>query len=464
MYGSGQFGGSMGYGGNDQQQQQQMTMMPPAYARSPFANGKAGMHHGGGGQVMVSSRIVSDGECAVFCHDGRTGSASEYTVRQMIGSDGTVFVEHLPGYHIVYVANSESVEQAVHDSGLGQQPRPSSKTKAAAQQGAGAARDRAVKPSNAFIMYRNHKIAEMRQINAEINQTDISREAGRWWKAESEDVKEVFRARYREEKQLYDLKKGKRGRADSLAFNGESESELTDHGASKRSRADNLGLGTGARPVAKPRSRTMPTDMFGSSPVARGTGDLRKQMAARLGSNGFFDSGAAQSPYDSSSPLLMPTLLPPAFMHAGELPPATLGGYGHGDAQGLSPPEYDTMAHSFVSAGIAAGIAAAAASVPATDDLAAAAAAATAGFYAASAPSDAEPAMLAPWGSSVGDLIDHQSEQFHQDHHSYDQQESLADQSNHHHLQPALLSHSSASPPLVAADSSEAAAVAVSAP
>ncbi|KAJ2421297.1 hypothetical protein GGF41_003923 [Coemansia sp. RSA 2531] len=286
-------------------------------------------------------------------------------------------------------------------------------------------------------MYRNHKIAQMRKENPEINQTDISREAAKWWHKESDEVKEVFKAKYREEKQVYDLKKCKRGRADSTAH--DSESEAADNlstPSSKRSRNDSLGLGSSAqRLTAKPRSRTMPNDMFGGSNARTSiVTDLRKQLAARSGA-AFFD--ATQSPYDAHGmshhaypdftsgaevaqmPSLMhhqqmniapmvsysPAAMPADYSHDYALPPVAdyalppVSDYA-GDMTHISQPEYSHMAHSFVNAGLAGGMHMGAVEEQqqqqsADDVTAAAAAAAAADFYAAAADSIAAAAAAA---------------------------------------------------------------------
>ncbi|KAJ2251893.1 Chaperone protein dnaJ [Coemansia sp. RSA 455] len=336
------------------------------------------------GAQIVSSRIANDSDCGIFCHDGQSGSTTEFHVRQTISNDGAVFVEHIPGYHVVYVAVGESIDQAIHDSRL-TAPVHRPVSKAASRASTAVQRDRPLKPCNAFIMYRNHKIAQMRKENPEINQTDISREAAKWWHKESDEVKEVFKAKYREEKQVYDLKKCKRGRADSTAH--DSESEAADNlstPSSKRSRNDSLGLGQSAqRLTAKPRSRTMPNDMFGGSNARTSiVTDLRKQLAARSGA-AFFD--ATQSPYDAHGmshhaypdftsgaevaqmPSLMhhqqmniapmvsysPAAMPADYSHDYALPPVAdyalppVSDYA-GDMTHISQPEYSHMTHSFV--------------------------------------------------------------------------------------------------------------------
>ncbi|KAJ2755209.1 hypothetical protein GGI19_001833 [Coemansia pectinata] len=436
MYGNGQFSNSsmnpMGYPAQMMATNEQMPPMPPPYARSPYssASAKAGPMPG---TQIVSSRIANDSDCGIFCHDGQSGSTTEFHVRQTISNDGAVFVEHIPGYHVVYVAVGESLDQAIHDSRL-TAPAHRPVSKAASRASTAVQRDRPLKPCNAFIMYRNHKITQMRKENPEINQTDISREAAKRWRIESDEVKEVFKARYREEKQVYDLKKCKRGRADSAAH--DSESEAADNlstPSSKRSRNDSLGLGSSAqRLTAKPRSRTMPNDMYvGSNARNSIVTDLRKQLAARSGAT-FFD--AAQSPYDTHGmshhsypdftsaaevaqmPSLMhhqpmniaplvsysPATMPADYTHDYALPPVAdyalppVSDYAN-DMNPISQPEYSHMTHSFVNAGLAAGIhmGAAEEQQQSADDVTAAAAAAAADFYAAAADSIAAAAVAA---------------------------------------------------------------------
>ncbi|KAJ2488363.1 hypothetical protein IWW37_004863 [Coemansia sp. RSA 2050] len=461
MYGGGQFNNSsmnpMGYPAQ-MMTNEQMPPMPPQYARSPFSSASTKAAPVPGAQI-VSSRIANDSDCGIFCHSGQTGSAAEFHVRQTIGSDGTVFVEHIPGYHVVYVAVGESLDQAVHESRLAA-PAHRSASKAASRASAAASqRDRPLKPCNPFIMYRNHKITQMRKENPEINQTDISREAAKWWHNESDEVKELFRAKYREEKQVYDLKKCKRGRADSTAH--DSESEAADHlstPSSKRSRNDSLGLGSSAQRVtAKPRSRTMPNDMFGAS-SARGSivTDLRKQLAARSGA-AFFD--ATQSPYDahgmghhgypdfvgssgeaSQMPSLMhhqqmhiaplvsysPAAMPADYTHDYGMPPVgdynlpPVADYG-ADMSHVSQPEYSHMTHSLVNAGLGgAGIHMSAVEEQqqqqqGADDVTAAAAAAAADFYAAAADSIAAAAAAAAAAANSSSSVDQVGSEQYQD-------------------------------------------------
>ncbi|KAJ1729511.1 hypothetical protein LPJ72_004940 [Coemansia sp. Benny D160-2] len=252
------------------------------------------------GNTTHSTRVVNESESGIFYHDTRTNTLAEHAARQMVTSDGAVFIEHIAGYSVVFVPNAIPIAGAIGDLAAALQPAASQHHRAHRAGSAEAAKRRVhvTKPSNAFIMYRNFKIREMRVQNPAINQTDISREAGKWWKEESEDVKEMFRAKYREEKQAYDVLKSKRvrGNTDARQRNGSEDNDNGAYdddgaaygqqgGAAKRRKLSAAGLGlAGSRAGPKPRSRTMPTNAFGASSVARlsvDTADLRKHLAAK---------------------------------------------------------------------------------------------------------------------------------------------------------------------------------------
>ncbi|KAJ2805110.1 slightly ste11-like protein [Coemansia helicoidea] len=360
----------------------------------------------------ISARIPGDHGSAVYCHDRNNGGFMEQPVRQMVMSDGSVFVEHIPGYNIVYVSNHAPVHQVLGEmcapqrAGAGNAAGSNGNSKSShANQTPRAPRERMAKPSNAFIMYRNYKIEEMRRLQPEINQIDISRKAGDMWKTESEDVKEQFRAKYRAEKQAYDLKKntGKRGRGDSVLGLDDDDTQticsgdgLSTPGSSKKRKNSNpgpgLGLGLGGGSGPKPRSRTMPSSAFSSSDARSNIfADLRKQVAARSGA-AFLESSPFDSPHMhqayadmASSGSMANSPIPSimggaAYMHGDMpalslsavqgLPPTGMSAAEHEaiyashhadlsagvDPAALGTPDQTDLTNSFVNAGIAAGI------------------------------------------------------------------------------------------------------------
>ncbi|KAJ2616856.1 hypothetical protein H4S08_000598 [Coemansia sp. RSA 1365] len=400
MYPSNQFGGnpmttSMGYSTPNGTQQlmgtpsdpQQLPMMSQ-YGQSPFQAKASPAAH----PQNFSSRIPGDHESAIYCHDARSGGVTEHPVRQMVMGDGSVFVEHIPGYSLVYVPNNGPIDQVLGD--MCSVPRSGMNTGKTGNN-TRAPRERTGKPSNSFIMYRNFKIKEMREKDPAVNQIDISRMAGSLWKNESEEVKEQFRAKYREEKQRYDMKKTiKRGRSDTIGTIGSDDGLETDFservstpGKRRKNDKGGLGLGLGGTGTTKPRSRTMPVDAFNSSNArANIFSDLRKQVAARSGA-AFLDSSPFESPQlrqayaemsastNAHSPI--PSMMNGASYMNSDLPPLNLGSvsaFSNGmsvsdheaalyassqtgvDPASLAPSVQEDLTSSLVNAGFAAGI------------------------------------------------------------------------------------------------------------
>ncbi|KAJ1643520.1 hypothetical protein LPJ64_004718 [Coemansia asiatica] len=305
MYANQAFGGnqmsSMGYAGSimgaPTGAEQQMAMFG-AYGNTGHMAKSMPSQPAAPGTQTFSSQVLSDSSSFVYCFDEASGTHSEHNVRQMVASDMSVFIEHMPGYHLVFIPVGCNVNMATREMMGGHSFSMAGNSHGGSRKGsngkgngakAHAVVEKTSKPSNAFIMYRNHKIEELRQQMPDINQIEISREAGKWWRAESDEVKKHFQDKYREEKLAYDLKKSKRSRADSSAglsddLTADGETMAPKKKKSKTSRNSNsfsLGLSSGSG-GAKPRSQTMPSNMFNSSNARLGImTDLRKQMAAR---------------------------------------------------------------------------------------------------------------------------------------------------------------------------------------
>ncbi|KAJ2453299.1 hypothetical protein EV183_002356 [Coemansia sp. RSA 2336] len=186
-------------------------------------------------QLPCSSRIGSaNSPCCIYRHDDMVNSTAEHHAQQLCTADGRLFIEHIPNHSIVYIPLSSSIDQVLgglrkpraqtkasqqaHKSTHSQQvqaqqvPQPPQQQQQAQQQQQQAQqprkhKEKSAKPINAFIKYRSYKIAELKRLHPEVSQTDISRLAGEYWKAESEEVKNQFRYQYREEKKVYDMKK-----------------------------------------------------------------------------------------------------------------------------------------------------------------------------------------------------------------------------------------------------------------
>ncbi|KAJ2651693.1 hypothetical protein IWW40_001593 [Coemansia sp. RSA 1250] len=156
---------------------QQLSMIQQ-YVQTPMFNKSspapaASMAH--------STRITGDANSVVYYHDGQNNQLNEHSVRQMITADGTVFVEHIPGYSLVYVPNNRPAEQIL---GMDTNTRASN---GSSSKGHGnstvsrAVRNHKPKIKNAFILYRSFKYKELRKKHPEMNQTDISRLVGKLW-------------------------------------------------------------------------------------------------------------------------------------------------------------------------------------------------------------------------------------------------------------------------------------------
>ncbi|KAJ2632771.1 hypothetical protein H4R22_001003 [Coemansia sp. RSA 1290] len=210
-------------------------------------------------QLPCSSRIGSaNSPCCIYRHDDMVNSTTEHHAQQLCTADGRLFIEHIPNHSIVYIPLSSSIDQVLcdlrkpraqtkasqqaHKSNHSQQvqaqrvsqpPQQQQQQQQAQQvQQPRKHKEKSAKPINAFIKYRSYKIAELKRLHPEVSQTDISRLAGEYWKAESEEVKNQFRYQYREEKKVYDMKKAinasnaKRPRDSSSDTVSESDTKL----------------------------------------------------------------------------------------------------------------------------------------------------------------------------------------------------------------------------------------------
>ncbi|KAJ2351304.1 hypothetical protein GGF43_004071, partial [Coemansia sp. RSA 2618] len=119
MYPTGQFGSSpmaslggystaagtpglMGAAGDQQLAMMQQYAHTPAFSKPSPAPAAS---------MTCSTRIIGDQNSAVYYHDGMNDTLNEHNVRQMITADGSVFVEHITGYSLVYVPNNRPIDQ-----------------------------------------------------------------------------------------------------------------------------------------------------------------------------------------------------------------------------------------------------------------------------------------------------------------------------------------------------------------
>ncbi|KAJ1787965.1 hypothetical protein GGH19_002687 [Coemansia sp. RSA 1807] len=233
-------------------------------------------------------------------------------VRQFHAADGAKFIEHVPGHCLVFIPNNTSIDFLLRELRKVKQPKQRAKPK-----------EKSGKPTNAFIKYRNHKIAEFKANNPEISQTEISRMAGEWWKNESDEVKMFYTHQYREEKRIYDMNKAKRARTESEAG---SDTETTSsspglgmlHSQTSGSQINpmNYGFGMGLDGgqlgfnPGRRRSQTMPSGAFSSSGAKRRISqEMRKHLAYKSG-NAYMAASAESDLLADNSGLSLPQYPP----------------------------------------------------------------------------------------------------------------------------------------------------------
>ncbi|KAJ2851335.1 hypothetical protein IWW36_001232 [Coemansia brasiliensis] len=210
---------------------------------------------------------------------------AEKEVRQFHSNDGTAFIEHVPGHCLVFIPNHLSIEYLSREVRKLRKPKPRVKTK-----------EKSGKPTNAFIKYRNDKIAEFKAKNPEISQTEISRMAGEWWKNEPEDTKSAYQQLYQEEKRIYDMNKNKRARTESEVGSDCDARSDTASIASMHSQLPvaqlanpmsfGFNLGLNGQPAdfntGRRRSHTLPLNGFSRSGAKRRISqELRKHLASK---------------------------------------------------------------------------------------------------------------------------------------------------------------------------------------
>ncbi|KAJ2278061.1 Chaperone protein dnaJ, partial [Coemansia sp. RSA 370] len=182
------------------------------------------------------SRIISDQNSIIYYHNDQDGSFNEHNVRQMVTADGTVFVEHITGYNLVYVPNNRPIQQILGSVGLHKNGHSLHGTlgKTISKKNSRMSREHSAKPSNKFIMYRSFKSKELRESNPDISQTEISCMTASLWKNESDEVKKKFQNEYLKLKQEYDLKENMMHEAERALSIAQRKWQSGDHAGGLR--------------------------------------------------------------------------------------------------------------------------------------------------------------------------------------------------------------------------------------
>lgn len=189
------------------------------FIRCPPQLGIPPMVGGGGGPQLFNflpcgSTIASTNThpCNITRFDPHLSTYQEQPSQQIFTADNRLFIEHTPNHSILFIPNDHSLDKVLQ--GLLAQAKASAATvttttkkHVAKASTTKTPREKSNKPINAFIKYRSYKIAELKKQYPDVSQTEISRLAGECWKTESEEIKNQFRVRYKEEKRQYDLNK-----------------------------------------------------------------------------------------------------------------------------------------------------------------------------------------------------------------------------------------------------------------
>ncbi|PVU97923.1 hypothetical protein BB561_000173 [Smittium simulii] len=106
------------------------------------------------------------------------------TPKEHINSDGTAFVEKIPGHYVMFIPN-----EIKRDFIIDQISQPSVNLQS---------KKKSHNPNrvhNSFILYRMEKTREITKQNSTINQTVVSQMIGKLWKSESVETKKRYKAK-----------------------------------------------------------------------------------------------------------------------------------------------------------------------------------------------------------------------------------------------------------------------------
>ncbi|KAJ2031402.1 hypothetical protein IWW57_000733 [Coemansia sp. S610] len=161
---------------------QQAPPPPPAVPQQPQ-------------NTTYSSQIIQETGCHLYRYNSN-GDTVEQSLHQIVGSNGKVYIEYIPGHSLVYVPSSVSpslvINQAMANSRLAKLKEKTPKN---------------ARPSNVFFKYRSYKLPELTLKYPKYNQTVISQMVAEHWKVESEEVKNRFKQQYKDEMVKYDIAK-----------------------------------------------------------------------------------------------------------------------------------------------------------------------------------------------------------------------------------------------------------------
>ncbi|KAJ2101729.1 hypothetical protein GGI09_001608 [Coemansia sp. S100] len=142
-----------------------------------------------------SSQIIQESGCQIYRYNNN-GDTVEQSLHQIVGSNGKVYIEYIPGHSMIYIPSSASpslvMNHTLANSRLNKLKEKNPKT---------------ARPSNVFFKYRSHKLPELTKQYPKLNQTVISKMVADAWKSESNEVKDRFKQQYDDEMIQYEIAK-----------------------------------------------------------------------------------------------------------------------------------------------------------------------------------------------------------------------------------------------------------------
>ncbi|KAJ2908933.1 hypothetical protein GGI21_002389, partial [Coemansia aciculifera] len=172
-----------------QHRQAPSPLLPPASAQQQSSNS------------AYSSQVILETGCHIYRYNS-SGDTVEQSLHQIMGSNGKVYIEYIPGHSLIYIPSSVSPSLVMsHTMSNARQSKLKQKQPQQQQP------VKAMRPSNVFFKYRSYKLPELQMQHPKLNQTIISRMVAEHWKTESEEVKNRFKKQYKEEMVKYEVAK-----------------------------------------------------------------------------------------------------------------------------------------------------------------------------------------------------------------------------------------------------------------
>ncbi|PIA17760.1 hypothetical protein COEREDRAFT_86019 [Coemansia reversa NRRL 1564] len=146
--------------------------------------------------IRPTSHIFGESQCKAY-QCSINNDITRLPVSQIHGPDGKLYIEHIPGYNLVYLPKSIPIDRPLQIINQAQSKWNNDIFQST---------EKPTKPHNAFIKYRSSRLKEIKRLHPGSSQIDLSRIAADYWKIESPTTKKYFQDQYREELEIYHQK------------------------------------------------------------------------------------------------------------------------------------------------------------------------------------------------------------------------------------------------------------------